>query len=235
MMQNYLNKLYKESKYSYYELLESNLRNKEKMFIITVNPETLMLSETNQYLKEILNSNYSFVPDGVAVVKACHKLNIDVKERITGIEIAEYLLKIANENGYSIYLFGAKASVITTLIDKIKKDYPKIKILGFSDGQVNNKEKVMDKIIKLKPDICMLALGIPLQEELIYKYFDKASKGIYIGVGGSFDVLSGTKKRAPKIFVDHNLEWLYRIVREPKRIKRFWNNNIKFLFKIKKQ
>ena len=92
----------------------------------------------------------------------------------------------------------------------------------------------MEEVIKLKPDICMVALGIPLQEKIIYKYFDKFKKGIFIGVGGSFDVLSGFKKRAPKIFIKLNLEWLYRIIKEPKRINRFINNNIKFMFKIKK-
>ena len=92
----------------------------------------------------------------------------------------------------------------------------------------------MKDIVKKKPDICMVALGIPYQEKLISKYFDKVNKGIYIGVGGSFDVMSGTKKRAPKIFIKLNLEWLYRIMTEPKRLKRFWNSNVKFMFKIKK-
>ena len=90
------------------------------------------------------------------------------------------------------------------------------------------------EIIKCKPDIVLVALGMPQQEELIYKYLDKFKKGIFVGVGGSFDVLSGTIKRAPKIFIKLNLEWLYRILKEPKRLKRFYNNNIKFILKIKK-
>ena len=81
----------------------------------------------------------------------------------------------------------------------------------------------MKKIVKLNPDICLVALGIPYQEKLINKYIDIAKKGIYVGVGGSFDVLSGTKKRAPKIFIKLNLEWLYRLICEPKRLKRFIN------------
>lgn len=92
----------------------------------------------------------------------------------------------------------------------------------------------MKKIIELNPDICLVALGIPEQEILISKYIENAKKGIYIGVGGSLDVLSGTKKRAPEIFIKLNLEWLYRIIKEPKRIKRFWNNNIKFLIEVRK-
>lgn len=181
-----------------------------------------------------MDGNYSFVPDGIAVVKAARKVGTNVAERITGIDIAEYLLKLANENKYSIYLFGAKAEVIEKLVNKIKVEYPNINILGYSNGYIKDRDKIMKDIIKKTPDICMVALGIPYQEKLIAQYFNKVNKGIYIGVGGSFDVMSGTKKRAPKLFIKLNLEWLYRIIIEPSRLKRFWNNNIKFMFKVKR-
>ena len=233
-MKEYLKKLYNKEKNKYFKLLENDLRHEHKRFIITVNPETLMLSEKDNELKEILDSKeFSFVPDGIAVIKAARKVGISISERITGIDIAEYLLKLANKNKYSIYLYGAKEEVIESLISKIKKEYNNINIVGYSNGYVKNKNKVMEEILKLKPDICMVALGIPHQEKIIYKYINKFKKGIFIGVGGSFDVLSGYKKRAPKIFIKLNIEWLYRIIKEPKRLKRFWNNNIKFLFKIK--
>lgn len=234
-MQEYLKKLYKDSKDNYYNELDKILKNKEKRFIITVNSETLMKSENDRELENILKGNYSFVPDGIAVVKAAKKLDINISERITGIDIAEHLLKVANINKYSMYLFGAKEEVIQALVEKIKKEYKNIKLLGYSNGYVDNKDKIMEDIIKFNPDICMIALGIPEQEKLIYKYFNKAKNGIYVGVGGSFDVLSGSKLRAPKIFIKLNLEWFYRIITEPKRLKRFWNNNVKFMFKIKKK
>lgn len=234
-MKEFLKNLYIKDKNTYFKLLANDLKNKHKRFIITVNPETLMLSENDAELKNILdNKTNSFVPDGIAVVKAARKVGVNVNERITGIDIAEYLLKLANENKYSIYLFGAKEEVINTLIAKIKKEYPNINILGYSNGYVKDRDLVMQDVLKKKPDICMVALGIPYQEKIIAKYFSKAKKGIFIGVGGSFDVLSGTKKRAPKIFIKLNLEWLYRIVTEPSRLKRFWNSNVKFMFKIKK-
>ena len=85
---------------------------------------------------------------------------------------------------------------------------------------------------KVKPDIILVALGIPNQEKLIYKNLSKFDKGIFVGVGGSFDVISGCKKRAPKIFVRLKLEWLYRITVEPSRLNRFYQSNIKYLFKI---
>ena len=116
----------------------------------------------------------------------------------------------------------------------IKEKYPNVNLVGTTNGYVKDKDKIMNDIKKLNPDVVMLALGVPVQEKLIYKHIKKYTKGIFIGVGGSFDVISGMKKRAPKIFIKTNTEWLYRIAKEPKRLKRFWNNNIKFLFKVKR-
>lgn len=234
-MQKYIKKIYRDSKESYYEILKKALKMQKRKFIITVNPETLMLSEEDSELQEMLDDkDISFTPDGIAIIKAAKKLDINVKERITGIDIASFLLEEANKNSYSLYLFGAKEEVLNKLKLKIKNEYPNINMLGATNGYIDNKEEIMEKIIKLKPDIIMLAMGIPLQEKLIYKHYKKAKKGIFIGVGGSFDVLSGIKKRAPKIFIKLNLEWLYRIIKEPKRIKRFYHNNIKFILRVGK-
>ena len=231
-MQEIFENIYNKSKEEYFNYLRKLLKNNDKKFIITVNPEIIINSEKNNEIKEILiNKNNSLVPDGISIVKKAKKYNIDIKERITGVDISEFLLNEANKNKKSIYLFGAKEGVITKLIEKIKSNYPNINILGYSDGYVKNKDKVMKEIINKKPDICMIALGVPNQELLINKYIDKVDKGIYIGVGGTFDVLSGYKKRAPQIFIKLNLEWLYRIICEPKRIGRFIKNNIVFMFK----
>lgn len=229
---NIYSTLYKKNKKSCYELIENNLRISKKTFIVTANPEIYMQCKNNKEIKSIIyNTNNLIVPDGISIVKKAKKYNIDIKERITGVDISEFLLNEANKNKNSIYLFGAKEEVITKLIEKIKSNYPNINILGYSDGYVKNKDKVMKEIINKKPDICMIALGVPNQELLINKYIDKVDKGIYIGVGGTFDVLSGYKKRAPQIFIKLNLEWLYRIICEPKRIGRFIKNNIVFMFK----
>lgn len=234
-MKKFLEKLYKNDKKSFFEILKKDLKNKNKKFIVTVNPETLMIAEKDLELKEILeDDSVSFVPDGIGVVKAAKMIGVDVKERIPGIEIAEKLFEFANESKKSLYLFGAKQEVLNNLKEKIEKNYSNIKLLGMTNGYVENKEE-FQKIIKKEPDIVLVALGIPAQEKLIYKYFKDFKKGIFVGVGGSFDVLSGTKKRAPQIFIKTNTEWLYRILKEPKRIKRFWDNNVKFIFKIRKE
>ncbi len=232
-MKEFFEVLYKKSANEYYIKLSKYLDNKQKKFIITANPETFKIALTDSQLKgAILNKDNDIIPDGIAIVKGAKHFKIEVKERITGCDTAIKLLELANQKKKAIYLFGAKEEVVERLVEVIKKNYSKIKILGFSNGYVEDKDKVFSEIVKLEPDICLVALGIPMQEKLIMKYISKVKKGIYMGVGGTFDVLSGYKKRAPKIFIKLNLEWLYRIVTEPKRLKRFYENNIKFLLSV---
>ena len=234
-MNELFKKLYKESAEKFYRKIRNNLKEEVRTFIVTANPETFMKSETDDELNILLNDKDTIlVPDGIGIVKAARMINYDVKERIAGIDIANKLLEYGNELSKSIYLFGSKQEVIDSMKEVLNGKYPNLKIVGATNGYEKDKGKVFDKIVKSDPDIVLVALGIPLQEKLIYKHLNKFDKGIFVGVGGSFDVISGHKKRAPKIFIKLNLEWLYRILKEPKRIKRFYDSNVKFLFKIKK-
>ena len=114
-------------------------------------------------------------------------------------------LKFANESKKSLYCLELNKKVLNNLKEKIEKIYPNIKLLGMTNGYVENKDEEFQKIIKKKkPDIVLVALGIPAQEKLIYKYFKDFKKGIFVGVGGSFDVLVEQKKRAPQIFIKTN-------------------------------
>ena len=235
-MKELFDKLYNKSEESFYQILEKKLKENKKTFIVTANPETLMMSENDEEMKKLLlDKETILVPDGIGIVKAARMIDYDIKERITGIDIANKLLELGNKQKKSIYLFGAKQEVIDSMKEVIEKSYPNLKLVGASNGYEKDKDKVFEKIAKAKPDIVLVALGIPLQEKLIYKHLNQFDKGIFVGVGGSFDVISGHKKRAPKIFIKLNLEWLYRILKEPKRLKRFYDSNVKFLFKVKKK
>lgn len=234
-MRKLFDKLYKKSAQSFYEILSDNLKNNKKTFVVTANPETFMISEKNEDVRKmLLDKETVIVPDGIGVLKAGKKIGYNIEERITGIDIANELLKFGNEQKKSIYLFGSKQEVIDSMKIVIKEQYPNLKLVGTSNGYVTDKDKVFDEIVKLEPDIVLVALGIPLQEMLIYKHLNRFKKGIFVGIGGSFDVMSGMKKRAPKIFIKLNLEWLYRIMKEPKRFKRFYNSNVKFILEIRK-
>lgn len=234
-MRKLFDKLYKKSAQSFYEILSDNLKNNKKTFVVTANPETFMISEKNEDVRKmLLDKETVMVPDGIGVLKAGKKIGYNIEERITGIDIANELLKFGNEQKKSIYLFGSKQEVIDSMKIVIKEQYPNLKLVGTSNGYVTDKDKVFDEIVKLEPDIVLVALGIPLQEMLIYKHLNRFKKGIFVGIGGSFDVMSGMKKSEPKIFIKLTLEWLYRIMKEPKRFKRFYNSNVKFILEIRK-
>ena len=234
-MRKYFEKIYQDGFEQFVNVLETKMDNEEKTFVITANPETLMIGVDTPSFDEILKSDKTLiVPDGIGVVKGAHMLDIPVKERVTGVEIVQKLFELLNEKSRSLYLLGAKREVLQKLVERIKVEYPNITLLGYQDGYIKNKDEVFEQMAELKPDVVLVALGIPAQEQLIYKHYDNFDKGIFVGVGGSFDVLSGTKKRAPQIFIKLNLEWLYRITKEPKRIKRFYVSNVKFISKIQK-
>lgn len=235
-MINYIKKTYRGNKESFFKVLENNLINNNKMFIVTANPETFMKADSiNEFDEALMKPDTTIVPDGIGVVKAANYIGInEIKERITGVDISYKLLELANKHKKTVYLFGASKKVIELTVKSINKEYPNVKILGYSDGYIENKDDVFEEIKNLSPDIVLVALGVPKQELLIYKHYDGFLKGIFVGVGGTFDVISGTTKRAPEIVQKLNIEWLYRIAGDKERIKRFYNSNIKFVFKLRK-
>lgn len=234
-MKQLLEKVYNKSQREFFEIIEDNLKSENKMFIVTANPETLMIGVNNPEFHDILKKGeVTITPDGIGVVKALSAIGRDVNERITGVDISKKLLEEGNKNNKSVYLYGAKPEVLDIFVAKLKKDYPNLIIAGARDGYNNDEDEVFKDILEKQPDIVLVALGIPRQEILINKYYNKLDKGICVGVGGSFDVLSGTKKRSPEIFIKLNLEWLYRIGKEPKRFGRFYKSNVKFIKIINK-
>lgn len=232
-MRKYFEKLFKGSKSDFLKITEKNLLENKKMFIVTANPEAFMTAKKDNTLNSLLTDpEVDVVADGIGIVKGANIVGLPVTERIPGIDIANSLLKLGAENRKSVFLFGANAEVINALCKVLQNDYSGLEIKGAVNGYVDDKDAVFEEIKKLSPDIVLVALGIPTQEKLIYKHYDDFTKGIFVGVGGSFDVLSGAKSRAPEFFIKHNLEWLYRITKEPKRLKRFYNSNVKFLLKL---
>lgn len=215
------------------QFLFEKLNNQKRCFVVTANPEIFMLAQQNKQLDDmLLNDRTVIVPDGIGLIWAGKKIGYEMQERIPGVEVCESLLQYADKERKSIYFFGASKEVLDALVSKMKTEYTNMKILGYADGYIDDKDAKMREIAQLKPDIVLVALGMPLQEQLIYRHLNEFEKGVLIGVGGSFDVLSGVKNRAPKIFLKLNLEWLYRISKEPFRLKRFFDNNVRFLHYI---
>src|SRR5699024_3430191 len=131
----------------------------------------------------------------------------------------KYLINSANKKHLKVYLLGAKPEVISATAKKIETDYPNVDLVGYHDGYFKEDQPIIDEIAEKKPNIVLVALSYPKHEYFIDKY-RKNADAIWIGVGGSFDVFSGTKKRAPKIFQKLSLEWFYRLITEPTRFGR---------------
>ena len=235
-MRTYYDKAYKGKKKDFLNLLKERIDSGRRTFVVTANPEIFMLGRKLPEMNEALSDEETLiVPDGIGVIRGGKQLGYEFEERIPGVEICEELFAYADQKGRSLYLFGAEKSVLEDLAALVHREYPNAVLAGCTDGYVQDKEKVFREIVEMQPDIVLVALGAPKQELLIHRYYRRGEKGVFIGVGGSFDVLSGRKKRAPSFFIRHNLEWLYRIASEPKRLKRFWDSNIKFLFELRKE
>lgn len=235
-MKKYYNKIYRGSMEDLIKGLTGRIDSGKGSFVVTANPEIFMMGKEHDEMNEaLLDEDTLIVPDGIGVIKGGEVLGVRFKERIPGVEICGELLRYADKTHRSLYLFGAERRVLEALVNRIGKEYPGIELVGYMDGYIEDKDSAFRQITELEPDIVLVALGTPAQELLIHRFYRAERPGLYMGVGGSFDVLSGLKKRAPAFFIKCNLEWLYRITKEPKRLKRFWNSNVRFLFEIRKE
>lgn len=231
-----LKKLYVGTQSAFYKDLKKKLLKEKRSFIITANPEIVMKAKQDEEIQAMLmDPSVDTVADGIGIVKAYEMLRLGSIHRIPGVEIVDQLFIYAHEYEKSICILGAQQAVLDALQVTLKEKYPNVVVKAAIHGYVEDKDKIMEDFKDLHPDIILVALGVPAQERLIYRHYQKFSHGIFVGIGGSLDVLSGTKKRAPKFFVKFNLEWLYRICKEPSRLKRFYDNNIRFIKEVRKE
>lgn len=195
---------------------------KEPRHVITLNAEIVYLARENKELKDIINQADLVTPDGIGIVWAARKLGWHVKERVTGIDMVDNICNQASQNGWGIYLLGAHPTVVEKAADNLRQHYPQLNIVGMRDGYFTEKETplVLEDIKRTSPDILLVALGAPKQEFFISKYKKELGIPISVGVGGSFDVIAEVKQRAPDFMIKLNLEWFYRLITEPSRIRR---------------
>src|SRR5699024_921800 len=195
--------------------------NEQKCFIVTANPEIVMKTrEDAAYKKSVKKADY-VIPDGTGIIMAAKYMNQPLQERIPGYELMIDLLQYANDHGLSCFFLGASETVNEKTVEKVEKQFPQVQIAGRHHGFFDiDDAKVAGEIESSGADLVFVALGLPRQELWITRYIDKFSKGVFMGVGGSFDTLTGTVKRAPQAWINLNLEWLYRFLKQPFRFKR---------------
>lgn len=213
---------FSESKQELLKDIFSRVKNNQKTFIITANAEIAMYARSNEEYLKIAKSADIIVPDGIGIIKGAKIQNKSIKERIPGIELMIDLIEHANSNNEKVYFYGAKEETLEKMISNLKEKYSSLNIVGYHHGYHDDSDnKITDEIKSLRPDYIFVAKGCPLQDNWINKVIKEVNKGIFMGVGGSFDVISGNVKRAPKVWQDLNLEWLYRVLSDPKRINRY--------------
>ncbi|WP_075982973.1 WecB/TagA/CpsF family glycosyltransferase [Bacillus massilinigeriensis] len=202
-------------------LLSERVERKEKTFVVTANPEIVMFAKEDDTYESYLESADYIVPDGNGILLAGKILHKPVEERITGYDLTVELLSRGNKNGWKVYLLGGQEEVNQKAVANIKLTYPNVQVVGSHNGFFDwADDDIQQQISSTEPDLVFVALGVPKQEKWIAENLNRFSKGIFIGVGGSIDVIAGEVKRAPMFWQRLKLEWLYRLLKQPSRWRR---------------
>jgi N-acetylglucosaminyldiphosphoundecaprenol N-acetyl-beta-D-mannosaminyltransferase len=186
--------------------------------VVTPNPIMVMTAREDKELFSALSSTDLSLADGIGVISAAKRLGTPLPERVTGIDTGYDVLKKLAEIGGSIYLLGAKPGVAKKAGMVIREHLPGLNIGGTHHGYFDDDVEIINDIVAKSPDLVAVCLGSPRQEIWVHQNKDKLSGvGAIICLGGALDVWSGCIKRAPSFFIKMRLEWLWRMLREPKR------------------
>lgn len=205
------------------------------LHLMGVNADKINQCQTDELIKKIVNDSEIINADGASVVLASRFLGYQVPERVAGIDLMQRLLLLANEKSYSVYFFGAKEQVLIDMLEIFKKDYPNLRVLGYRNGYFSEEDEygIQEDIRAKNPDFVFVGITSPKKEYIIQKFMDEGVNSVFMGVGGSFDVLSGHIKRAPLWMQHAHLEWLFRVANEPRRLfKRYFVGNATFIKRV---
>ena len=193
-----------------------------KHYVVTPNPEFIVLAQKDLQFKEILNRADLSVPDGIGLVWLSRIFARGLPERVAGVDLLEGMAALAEEHGFNLFLLGAKEGVSGKAADVLKKRYPKLTIAGTYAGDSSPKadNEVVSVIGNEKIDILAVAYGSVKQEKWIARNLPRLNVKLAFGVGGALDYISREKKRAPVVIRRIGLEWFFRLLREPRRFKR---------------
>lgn len=196
------------------------MQERRACYACTPNPEIVMAAKGDAALRAALSGAELVLADGVGITKAAAMLGTPLKSRVPGIDFASNVISRLAERGGSVYLLGAKPLVAEAAAEKLTQTYPGIVIAGTNDGYFTDDAPVIEKINAAGPDFLMVCLGSPKQELWMSANAGRLSCGLMAGLGGSLDVLAGNVQRAPETWRRLGLEWLYRVIKEPKRLGR---------------
>lgn len=211
-------------------IVEDFLDGEGAKVIFTPNTEIVMACKTDLEMRKLINSADLVVADGIGLIYASRIHKRPLKERVTGFDISMNILKMGEKRKVKLYLLGGKDGIAKAAKENIERDYPGIEVVGYHHGYFKGSQfgveddeteaKIISEINELKPDVIFVGFGFPKQEVWIDYNRDRLNTKLLIGNGGVIDILAGVSKRAPDIFIKLNLEWFYRLVKQPSRIVR---------------
>lgn len=205
------------------------------LHLMGINADKINALQNNARLRKIINECKVINADGASVVWASKVLKKPLKERVAGIDLMCELLRLAEKREYSIYLLGARQEVVEKTKEAIQAKHPRLKIAGIRNGYFPEKEwqEIGRDIIQKHPQIVFVGITSPLKEYLVEFLQNMNINCVFMGVGGSFDVLSGRIPRAPKWVQNIGMEWLFRVIQEPGRLwKRYFFGNMQFILRV---
>lgn len=203
------------------ELIEKFVLERDKPhLIVTLGTEMVMASQKDSDIRDLINSASLVCADGAGVVWGARRAGLKLREKAAGVEILEEVVKRSSESKLRIFLLGAKPGTAEKTAENLKNKYPNCNIVGTYHGYFKDDSEPIKIIKEAKPDVIFTALGFPKQEKWYLSHAQELDIPVGMGVGGSFDVLSGKIERAPMWMRKLSLEWLYRLIKEPSRFGR---------------
>ena len=196
------------------------IRQEGASYCVTPNAEIVYEAMKNEEFCTLIDGASLVLPDGAGVVLGAKILGTPLKEKVAGVDFAANLCALMAQEGYKLYLLGSKPGVAELAAEKLKEKNPALNICGMADGYFKDEAAVVEKINASGAAVLFVCLGAPKQEVFMQNHKQELQVRLMIGLGGSLDSFAGTVKRAPKWMIRLNLEWFYRLVKEPKRLGR---------------
>lgn len=190
--------------------------------VVTVNPEFVMIARNDAEFRHVLKTADLVLADGIGLIWASRLLGQPLKERVTGVDTTDRLAALAAEKGYRMFLLGAREGVSAAAGDVLQQRYPGLMVAGAYAGtpSLEDESDIVERVRTAAPHILLVAYGAPEQDLWIRRNLASLGVPLAMGVGGAFDFISGRVPRAPRWMQRAGLEWLYRLIREPKRWRR---------------
>ncbi len=207
------------------DCIEGWIRERTPRMVITADANALVLAQDDSEFRHLLATADLVTPDGFGLLWAARRCGTPFPERVPGVELVARLAQLSHEHGYRLYFVGAAPGVAQRAAQNLLQRFPSARIVGIDHGYFTPEQEpeVLTRIRAVQPDVLLVGMGMPRQEKWIARHKDQLGVPVSVGVGGSFDVYAGVVRRAPRWMQRYGLEWLWRLLQDPRKIAKVRN------------